>query len=249
MVFLFLFLNLLNQQDFKNPQVANLLKESREPSQHYARLFQNGAVAEVIYQLAESYKKISKPIQAQVLYQKALAIDSQHAGASKGLEEANRRLAWLDQRIKTLDEESQKNNDHQKLCGKAAVLFHLGREEDALDTLQAGHQKFTGTQASYEIRSLYATFRRGQDDTDKAVAVIEREFDAALAAKNLQMAFESLGGIAFLRYGRVLHGPYLEKLIQVFPEVNANFVEEALSMLKLDAKPGKINTGTQTKGR
>jgi len=192
-----------------------LRQESEEPGKIYGRMFQFGRDATSLVALGDQYMKISKPIQARTHYRLALAADPASVSAQEGLAAADKRVAYLDERLEHFQELREKEKKAMHACSQAAILFHMGFSEDALKVLQVASTEM-GT--DFDIRAMASTIQRGDTVEVAALEALRDTFVDAMEAKNLEDTYKVLGQMIFVSLCRIPPDPYLSALRKAFSE-------------------------------
>ena len=180
-------------------QSQNILKGSLEAGQAYSELFREGKELDAYNRLGFLYQDISKPIHAKYFFGEALKIDPNNQEAKEGVSVSEERIAYLESRIQTFNEEIAKTQNHQKYCAKAAVLFHLGKAADALNVLDGYLQSDASNR---EVLGLRNTFLQGLEAKRQAHLFLEQQFQQAIAGKQLDQALTNLGQMVFYLSGQ-----------------------------------------------
>ncbi len=229
-VLLLLLMSPVQEDDKLGVQVENLIAESENAGLSFVKIFQNSKDAASLTALADEYVNISKPIQAKHFYKLALDLDPKSEAAKAGLTKSEERLKYLDGRIALFDGEIKKTNHYTKYCSKAAVLFHLGRENEAMVVLDAALEKHQADpKALRQIRALRYTFQQGVAIKRRAVSELASLFSKALSDKQLVPALGHLGQMAFLNQGKRLPENLIDKLTALYPnEVDAKHLKGIL---------------------
>lgn len=205
-----------------------LRQESEEPGRIYGRMFQNGRDAGSLVALGDKYMNISKPIQARTHYRLALAADPESVAAKEGVAAAEKRVAYLDERLKHFQELREKEKKAMHACSQAAILFHMGFSEDALKVLQAAT---TEMGADFDIRAMASTIQRGDSVEVSALEALRESFRDAMEAKNLEDSYKVLGQMIFVSLCRIPPDPYLSALRKAF---SAEVVGDQVADLLID---------------
>lgn len=219
--------------DVLGPQVENLISESEDAAINFVQVFTNNKNADAYVSVADQFVEISKPIQARHFYKAALEIDANLASAKAGVAKTEERLKYLKDRIKLFDGEIKKTNHYTKYCSKAAVLFHMGRENEAMVVLDAALEAHeTDQKAMRQIRALRYTFQQGIAIKRRALMELGRLFTKAVEEKQLQPALGHLGQLAFLSQGYQIPQQLVDHLTSTFPkEVNTKHLKAVLNKM------------------
>ena len=204
-----------------------LRRESEAPGRTYAKLFQKGRDPALLASLGEHYMKISKPVQARTHFKLALDVDPDLAAAKEGYASAESRIQYLDERLKHFQGLREKEKKAMHACSQAAILFHLGYSEDALQILQDASVEM-GT--DFDIRAMVATIRQGDTVEVAALEALRDSFVAAMDAKDLEGSLTVLGQMIFVSLGKIPPEPYLAALQKNFPQ--ETFDEKVAAILR-----------------
>lgn len=237
-VLLFLMISPVQENDKLGPQVENLISESEDAGLNFVKLFQDDKNIAAYVDVAAQYVEISKPIQAHHFYKAALGLDSNLAAAKEGVAKTEERLKYLKGRIELFDGEIKKTNHYTKYCSKAAVLFHMGRENEAMVVLDAALEAHKAdSKAMYQIRALRYTFQQGIAIKQKALVEVSGMFTKAIEEKQLKPALGHLGQMVFLSQGYRIPEQLVDRLTAAFPkEVNQKQLKAMLQNMPVNSQ-------------
>ena len=229
MICLLLIKVLFFQVDPLEGQAARILEESEMGGQVMGQLFAKGPDAALLVELGDQFVNISKPIQSKSVFSAAKALDANNEAAEKGLKKSVDRVAWLENRIKTFTAEIEKEHDPITYNRRAAILFHMGRYQEALDSLDIGLEKNPG---SRDVLGLKRTFEQGLRIEHIARGILDQKFSEALSEKAPEKALTEFGKIVFTSLGRVSATNYLERLSKTYPDLEMKKIKDVLAMFQ-----------------
>jgi len=216
-------------QEQMGQQVHDLRDETKDSVPLYIEMFKNGISAEALSKLGDEFLKYSKPEQAQICFRAALKLKPELDAAKAGLKKSTARTDELFARINEYLEKKTKEKDFKYGCRSSAILFYLGRRQEAQDMLRELAREFG---PNGEMAGLLRTFKMGETVQMNTERQLSREFVQAVADKDLDQALERYGHLIFLSLGQVPSDVYIERLKEGFAEkVDVEKVRQTADLL------------------
>ena len=226
--FLMLELMLFQSNPFA-PQATQVIEEAEVGGQAFGKLFVKGPDAELLSEVGQQFLEISKPIQAEMAFVAAKKLDAKNETVGKGLDKSRERLKFLEGRIKKFTEEINASHDPITYNRRAAILYHMGRYQEALVSLDKGFEK---NPTSRDIFGLRRTFEQGVRLEHTARAMMEEQFTAALSQNTPEQALSEFGKIVFSSLGKVEATDYLGRLSEKYPKLDMKKIKDVLALFQ-----------------
>ena len=208
--------------------IKSLLDESIPAGMAYSRMSQEGVNAASWSELGDLYMSISKPVQARFCYEKASKLEPKKDAIASSFKKAEERIKTLEGKIAEYEKSFQEKGEYRKKLSKAAVLYHLGREEKALTVLKGMNPD---QMQEREVRALEYTFQMGLVTQARVLQALDQQFEEAIKASDLETALSCLGRMNFTSLGRFELKGHVDRLVKAFPDkLKQNILSEILTL-------------------
>ncbi len=192
----------------------------------YLDLFKKGANVEDLDKLGLAYMEQRKPIQAAAIFEQALKLDANAVDLKTHRDAAQEDVDQKNAKLAELEEREKVERSAALVCGRAAILFHMGFLGDAIDLLSDAQGKYPTDQ---DVPGLLGTFKMGVAVDTIVVKMVLQEFEAAIQANDQDKALAALASYHFYSLGTGDPSKLVARIAATFGDVDKTKILDVLA--------------------
>ncbi|MCB1049567.1 MAG: hypothetical protein H6510_00990 [Acidobacteria bacterium] len=179
---------------------------------------------------AEIFMDDNRPHQAKILYEAVLTLEPKNQAALAGINKVDERLKYLENRYQEFKARYEAGGPVQNLCSMAAIKFHQGYPEEALEITKNAAKVFPGDQVPVAAQM---TFQQGVDLDNFNLDRLEKAMELAAVNGKPDEVATLFGRMLYIGLGKsrtfealknvqaVIEKPINEKTIQLLGRLQA----------------------------
>ncbi|MCB1044345.1 MAG: hypothetical protein KDC35_15490 [Acidobacteria bacterium] len=202
-------------------------------------MFVEGPSIEGLLAIGDFFLGDDRPHQARYFYEQALEMDPKSKEARKGIASVDDKLRDLREKYINYSKSATEKNDVNDLCSMAAIAFHQGYPQKAIEILDNAMIRFP--QTAYEPSGLKTTFVHGVYLEDQTLTRLEKELHLATFDGKFEEASILAGRMISIGLGKSRTIAAIREFQAMFPEkVNEKWVGVLSGMSRFFDSPMKI---------